>query len=413
MKPVATKKRISRVITKEETEELLKLTPYECCKMSVFMNLFASFEDRPAKFNTYDIMTIPAGTFGIKKKNKNAVTTTVGRFFFNRAFIEEELLEELGYVNKPLNKKTLGELNRRISYAVNEDRLPVQALKNYILKQQKFQAYTSTIAESISPNMFNIAAIIRPKKEELCKKYAKEIAAGDSLVADKMEKELLDYAKEVLGDDPCMDYYDSGVGSWGNNFKNMYVMKGAQKDAITGKYNVITSNYADGVSKDEYSKMANSLSIGPYSRANKTAIGGWNEKRYVLAFQEMKLGPKGSDCGTNKTITVTLEGSYLTQMMYSYIVEGNRLVRLDSTNMDKYKGKTVKMRFASLCHGVGKTHDFCNKCIGDYFYIIGMENVGIATAQLQSTLKNIAMKACHDGTLKYTTIDLNKAFPDE
>ena len=42
-----------------------------------------------------------------------------------------------------------------------------------------------------------------------------------------------------------------------------------------------------------------------------------------------------------------------------------------------------------------------------------MENVGIATAQLQSTLKNIAMKAFHDGTLKYTTIDLNKAFPDE
>lgn len=413
MKAEPTKKRISRVITKEETEELLKLTPKDCCKMSVFMETFGMFENRPAKFNPYDIMTIPVGAFGIKKKNKNAVVTTVGRFFFNRAFIEEELLEELGYINKALNKKTLGELNRKISYAVNEDRIPIQALKNYINKQQKFQAYTSTIAESMSSNMFNIAAIIRPKKEELCKKYAKEIAAGDSLVADKMEKELLAYAKEVLGDDPCMDYYDSGVGSWSNNFKNMYVMKGAQKDAITGKYNIITSNYADGVSKEEYSKMANALSIGPYSRSCKTAIGGWNEKRYVLAFQEMKLGPKGSDCGTKKTITVTLEGSYLTQMMYSYIVEGNRLVRLDSTNMDKYKGKTVKMRYCSLCHGVGKTHDFCNKCIGDYFYMIGMDNVGIATAQLQSTLKNIAMKAFHDGTLKYTTMDLNKIFIDE
>lgn len=413
MKKEQSKKRISRVITQAETEELLALTPHQCCKMSVFMDLFAKFEDRPAKFNTYDIMTIPPGTFGIKKKNKNAVVTTVGRFFFNRAFIEEELLEELGYINKALNKKALGEINQKISYAVNEDRLPVSALKTYILKQQKFQAYSSTICESITSNMFNIAAIIRPKKEELCKKYAKEIEAGDSLIADKIEKELLDYAKEVLKDDPCMDYYDSGVGSWGNNFKNMYVIKGAQKNAITGKYNVITSNYADGVSKEEYSKMANALAAGPYSRAAKTAIGGWNEKRYVLAFQEMKLGPKGSDCGTKKTITVKLEGKYLTQMMYSYIVEGSKLIRLDSTNMEKYKGKTVKMRYCSLCHGIGKTHDFCNKCIGDYFYMIGMENVGIATAQLQSTLKNIAMKAFHDGTLKYTTMDLNKVFMDE
>ena len=413
MKAKSVKKRESRVITAEETQELLKLTPYDACKMSVFMDLFAPFEDRKARFNPYDIMTIPPNSFGTSKKNKNAVVTTVGRFIFNKAFIEEYLLYELGYINEPLTKKLIGNLNKQISYAVNEGRVPLEALKKYILTQQKFQAYSSVVSESISENMFNIAAIVRPKKEELCKKYKKEIEAGDALIADKIEKELLDYCKEVLKDDPCMDYYDSGVGSWGNNFKNMYVFKGAQIDAITGKYNIITSNYADGVSKEEYSKMANSLAAGPYSRAAKTATGGWNEKRYVSAFQDMKIGPKGSDCGSKHTITVTLKGTYLDQMMYSYIVEGSKLIRLDSTNKSKYEGKTVKMRYSSLCHGVGKNHAFCNKCIGDFFYIIGMENVGIASAQIQSTLKNIAMKAFHDGTLKYTTMDLNKVFPDE
>ena len=60
-----------------------------------------------------------------------------------------------------------------------------------------------------------------------------------------------------------------------------------------------------------------------------------------------------------------------------------------------------------------KDKAFCNKCIGDYFYMIGMSAVGIGSAQIQSKIKNIAMKAFHDGTLKYTDIDLDKAFPDE
>ena len=69
----------------------------------------------------------------------------------------------------------------------------------------------------------------------------------------------------------------------------------------------------------------------------------------------------------------------LETMMYSYIIEGSRLVRLDSTNMDRYKGKTVKFRFASLCEA---KDGICNKCIGDMPYITNTENIGIATSIL-------------------------------
>lgn len=406
--------RKSRVITAAEQEELLNLTPDDCCRMSVFMNLFASFDGEKPRFNTYDIMTIPEGKFGPEgKKNKNAVMTTVGRFIFNRAFVEEDLTGVLGYVNADLTKKMLGKLLNKIAYAVNEDKIPIEVEMKFLQKEQKFQTYSSVICVSQTPDMFNASAPIRKEKEKLIQKYKKEIEAGDPKTADLMEKELLNFAKNHFKGDPAMDYYDSGVGSFGNNFKNMYVMKGAVKDPITGKYNVMTSNYIDGVSKDEYSKMANTLAAGPYSRSRKTMIGGYNEKRYVSAFQNLMLGPAGSDCGTKDTIEVTLKGKYLEQMMYSYIVEGNKLVCLTGENVDQYEGKTVKMRFCSLCKGVGKNKAFCNKCAGDYFYQIGMTAVGIGTAQIQSKLKNIAMKAFHDGTLQYVDMDLNKVFPDE
>ena len=62
----------------------------------------------------------------------------------------------------------------------------------------------------------------------------------------------------------------------GYNFKNMFVMKGAIRDPDPNakqKYNIVTSNYIDGVSKEEYSTLCNSLAAGPYSRARNTSKG--------------------------------------------------------------------------------------------------------------------------------------------
>ena len=189
----------------------------------------------------------------------------------------------------------------------------------------------------------------------------------------------------------------------------MYVVKGAQKNPDPTKgYNIIKSCYSEGVSKDDYAAMANSLAAGPYSRARKTAIWGYEEKKFLLAFQHIKLGPKGSDCGTKRTITVTLDKNYMKLLMYSYIVEGSRLVRLDSTNMDKYKGKTVKVRFSSLC----KNECICNKCAGDLYYLLDTPNIGTATPQIASVVKNVMMKAFHDSTEKFTQMNAMEAFGD-
>lgn len=123
-------------------------------------------------------------------------------------------------------------------------------------------------------------------------------------------------------------------------------------------------------------------------------------------MSHIKLDKKGSDCGTKRTITVELNDTNIKLMIYSYIVEGSKLVRLDSTTIDKYRGKTVKMRFSSMC----KHEHICNKCAGDLYYILGVENVGTATPQLASAVKNVCMSSFHDSTEHFIQMNAMDAF---
>jgi hypothetical protein len=253
---------------------------------------------------------------------------------------------------------------------------------------------------------------LNKKKEELLKKYQDKLNAGDVAAAEDMEKELLAYAEELLKDDPSLDvYFSKAASSWKNNFKNMYIMKGAITNPDPNakqQFNIATSNLMDGVSADEYSLYANSLATGPYSRSKKTEIGGYWEKLFSAAYQAVNLDPEGSDCKTNEYIEVTLTSKNISMFMYNYIIKANgELEELNLDTRDKYMDKKVKMRFSTHCKS--KT-GICNKCAGNFFYRRGSRTIGLATVQVPARLKLVAMKAFHDGTVKTSIIDPMKAF---
>ena len=406
--------RKSRVITKPDeinyllniSDELLEHTS------TTIMELFGEFNGK-SKFNPYDIIEIPANSYGPNgKKNKKPFKTTVGIWIFNKYFIEKDLFDLFHYINKTINDGVFGDINSKLSYALAEDKITTKQMSDYHMKCQLFMSYVSVLSPNYTEKMLTCTKAINLKKRELLKKYEKEIAAGDEVVATKMEKELLDYAVEYLKGDPSMDMFLSGArGSIGNNFKNMFVMKGVIKDPDPNAkqpYKVATSNYIDGITPEEYALFANALAAGPYSRAAKTANGGYLEKLFLGALQHVVAGPEGSDCKTKNTITVTLDKKNIKSFMYSYIKEGDKLVELTSENMDKYLGKTVKIRFASLCEF--KDGVKCNKCLGNAFYRLGKSNVGTATPKIPSTLKNISMKAFHDSVQKLQSIEIDKIF---
>ena len=400
--------RKARIISKIENDEILKYTPYQLQLTSVFLNNFGSYNGKPPKFNVYDVMTVPKGTVG----NKNDFTTTLGLYFFNRGVLElSGLSKEFKWINKTISSSVYADyFNRQASYAMLEGRIKPSEYKLFVNLCVKFKGYTSVICSTTSEQFLTISKKLEPMKKELLKKYAKEIEAGDGATVQRIEKELLKYAAEILKDDPALDSYVSGGGaSWGNNFKNMYVMKGASKDPDPTKvgYNIITSNFIEGIKKDEYRHIATSLAEGPYNRAVNTAKGGYDEKLFIVGFNHVTLDKEGSDCGTKAYITITLDKVTVPLLMYSYIVEGKNLVRLDSSNISKYMDKTVKLRFSSLCES--KT-GVCNKCIGDLYYMLKVYNIGTATPQLASCVKGISMKAFHDSVKNFTKMDPMKAF---
>jgi len=403
-------KRKSNTITKkEDIDYFCSLDLETLTSLSFIMELFGEFGNK-RRFNPYDIVTIPADSYGPEgKRNKKPFTTTVGLWIFNKAFIEPELFDLLGYISDPITKKVASKINSKIGYAVLEDKIPLEAMKNYIMTTQKFQPYSNILCPSFTMNMLLITDKLASRKKALLDKYKVQISAGDEKVVSIIEKDLLDYSKDLLDDDPSMDLYKSGAkGSFGNNFKNLFVMRGAIKDPDPTKgYDIVTDSYIDGIKKENYSAMAKSLSAGPYARAKKTAYGGYWEKLFLRAFQHIVLLPIGSDCETKRTINVTISDKNISMLMYNYILEGSRLIELTSDNTDQYMGKTVKMRFSSLCED---KKGICNKCAGNLFYRLGIQNVGVATPQLASRLKVISLKAFHDSQVQLQEIDVAKAF---
>lgn len=403
--------RKSKVISNPEEIKRIIEVKEEDVTTSYIMDLFGNFDGKP-KYNTYDILPVPAGAYGKgNKKNKKPFKTTIGLWIFNKYFIERDLFDIFGYISESIDDGLFSSINKKLSYALMEGEITTQQLKHYLQKTQKFMPYVQIFSPNYTEKMLTCSHVINKKKEELYKKYKDRIDAGDEIAGTMMEKELLKFATDYLKDDPSMDMFLSGArGSIGNNFKNMFVMKGVIADPDPNakqKYHVAMSNYVDGITAEEFSLFANSLAAGPYSRSKKTALGGYWEKLLLAACQHIVLDPPGSDCGTKRYITVNLTKKNIGEYMYCFVIQGDKLVEITSKNMDKFIGKTVKMRYASMCES--KT-GICSKCMGTVFYRNGKTNVGTATTKIPSTLKNISMKAFHDSVQEFTEMDIDRAF---
>lgn len=393
----------------EDLKYILNLKPEDITK-STIIKMFGEFNGK-VRFNPYDEIEIPKDGYGEHPwKNKKSFLTTIGVWIFNIYFIQEKFSHVFdGFINKTINGKEFGNINTRLSYALLEDDISTDDMDFFFMRCEKFMPFVSIISPTMTEKMLTCSTVASKKLNELYKnKYKEQIDAKNPFAADQMEQEVLDYMREYLDGDESMDLFDSGArGSFGNNFKNMFVSKGATRDPDTGEYNIIMSNYMNGISKKDYAPMANSLAAGPYGRAKLTALGGYKEKQISSAYQHVVLDKEGSDCLTKRHIEVYLDESNIDKYMYDYIIDGPDLVELTTKNMSKYLNHGVKMRFAHMCSS--KT-GYCNKCVGNMFYRLGFKNIGLALSIIAATQKQKTMKGFHDSTIKFTEMDPMKAF---
>lgn len=262
---------------------MLVLTQQDICR-DMIAELFGSFNGQ-SLIHHYDTFDVPPGAFkftdnsGKPVSNSNSFVTTFGIWIFNIFLIQGFGFSSLfgGYINENINDKKFKKLHQKIIYALVEDRISVESYKNFIFYCDFIMPWETILSPSQTERLLVCTKEINKLKEKLIKENQEAFDNGDPAVIEDIENKLINFAREYLKDDPSLDAYESGAGgSFGNNFKNMYIMKGVIRDPDPNaeqEYHAAKSSFIDGISSDEYSLLANSLSGGPYSRAKKTEIG--------------------------------------------------------------------------------------------------------------------------------------------
>lgn len=137
---------------------------------------------------------------------------------------------------------------------------------------------------------------------------------------------------------------------------------------------------------------------------------GYQNKIMCTSFQSSRIDEKGSDCGTKLFYEFELTDKNYSKFKYRILKDPKtgRLTELNDDNKSEYIGKIVKMRSPLYCKG----DKICNMCAGNYFYKLGIENIGLLTNTIGGTLLNKSMKAFHDSTVHLTTIDIDDYISD-
>lgn len=395
--------KLTRPEIKKDLAQVLLHMKESDISASFFYNLFGDYKGSNI-CNPYDIINIPPGVY---HGNKSWFTTTVGLWLFNIWFIDQELFHIFGYINYTINKSKFSWMNDTLSYFLIEDKITIDNLKHFMEKSQHIMSFEIAISPNMDEELMTITKKLNKKSEELFNAHKEELDAGNVALAEELENQLIKYAEELLKDCPAMDTYMSKSGASMENFKSFFIDKGMNYNHLTGEYTMVRSNYLDGISAEDYAITAASMSAPAYSRSKKTAVGGYYSKLMSSGYQHLILDKEGSDCGTTDTVQVILTKDNVKYWMYNWMVEGGRLIELTSENRDKYIGKKVKFRFASMCKN---KNGFCSKCAGNLFYRIGVKNIGVAMSQVAEKLKAKMLSEFHVSAVKVAEMDVNKAF---
>ena len=391
---------IMAVLSGADKNYLLSLKT-EDINFDLLMNLIGDTEKKKSRMNTYDTFILKAKEY----TNKTQVETNVGLFIYNK-YILEPVSHVIPYMNTPVDSKQLKEIESILSKALLTDKITQDDYVDYLNKTQWLGLRLhAVLSGSFTLNTFRPNPKVIARRDKLFKDNKESLDNNDVATGVKIEKELTDLAREVLKDDPGLDLYNSGArGSFDNNFKNITIMRGPIYDPTTSKFNMVKSNFVEGMRKEEIAIYGTTIITGSYPKAVGTQVAGYLSKQLTAAMQSVVLDVPNSDCGTKGSLKVNFGPPLKNDLLYRYVVEGNKLVCIDDSNIDKYVGKDIKLRSPMYC--IGKK--LCNKCAGDMYYKLGLTNIGLTATRVSSTLLNLSLKSFHDSTQKVKKVTINE-----
>lgn len=358
---------------------------------------------KPSKINLYAECSLKAGEYFNKSEIKR---TTAGQIIYNKFIIERDFPELLGYVVGPIDGGGLKKIEAKLSEALLNDKITVDAMVSYLNRTQwlLFKLH-DVICGSFTPAITASIPKVLKERDRLFKENKEALEAGDITRAVKIENQLVEMAKKELGSDVGMDLYKSGArGKFENNYKNTNIMKGGVFNPTTGKYDIVQTSFLEGIEKKDIPVYGNTVISGAYPKAIGTAVSGYFSKQIMAALQAVVIDKLGTDCGTKKTLKLVLTKTNKKDFIDRYIVEGSKYVLLDSETIEKYIGKTVNLRSPQYC--VGKK--LCRICVGRMYEKLGIDNIGLTAARVSSTMLNLSMKKFHDSTAKIADVKVDE-----
>ena len=364
------------------------------------------FEVLPPLIPIEGYFKLPANTL---PNQPEEILTTAGLYIFNMFCIASAFKHKIPYINHEINADALEGLNNELAGLLLQNKI---GIKDEIEVFQNNTTYISYLTEifmpGISVELLEELPEVKTLKKDLVEKYKKEIEAGDAaFYSDNVEKPLLNEAKKILSKDESWDIYSIGKKpTFGNNYKSNVVSVGPIKNPITDRYDIITNSYDNGIELDKYSVYCNQLISGTYDRSVKTQYGGAKTKQIFGAMGNIVADKAGSDCGTNKYLKMILNKKEAKDYLYSYIIDKKtgELIELTPEVIDKYYDQEIMLRTPLYCWG----KKICNKCLGNLYYRLGIECVGIATSRISASIMYKSMKSFHDQSIKTAHIDLKK-----
>lgn len=386
--------------------KLLSMKPDDF-SVSEITKLFGFHSSKDGKIqspliNQSDILTLKAGEY----INKKDIVTNAGRLLLNKLIIEDKIQHILpdGYYNEVMTSKAFGKLSKLIADSMLSGALSVEDCVRFL---KAFEFYGLKACPIFSPSFTE--GVLKPKKsvidekEKILKTKDTENMSVDEII--DLEDQLVSMAAKANKNDAGMTLYDSGSrGSFDNDYKNISVMIGAMMNPETGKYEMMSSNYMDGIKKEDIPKAANGVVNASYPRAVNTAVGGYLTKQFYSVFQSIMVDKKDTDCGSKFTLNFVLTEDNYKDFEFQYIMENGKPVELNPSNKSKYIGKLIHMRSPMGCLW-DKT---CNCCAGNRYYYSDIQNVGLTTGRVSNTLMQKQMKKFHNSKLHHSEVDPDK-----
>ena len=355
------------------------------------------------RFSPSDIVHLQPNQF----HNKEKIKTTVGRLVWNKIMIDRidpALWKYFEYQNEVFTKSKFNQFESEMTLLLREDKIDTATFRSYL----DHRDWLGLQLHSIVTVSFTEKTVKTPKeviqlRDELFKKYEKELAEGDILTANKIEKELVQKMIECLGDDPGVDLYKSGArGDFNNHMKNLFIMRGGVMNPATGKYEIMKTAFNEGLRKEDFTAASNSVTQGAYPKAVGTADSGYLAKQLMAGMQTEVIDDDDTDCGTETTLEITITKRNEKELQRRYIRVGNNRVFLDTNTIQKYIGKKVNL-YSPMCCSRTKNGKICGKCGGRQ----ESKFVGLDSNKIGTILTNLNMKKFHDSTLRFNQLDVD------